>query len=25
VNLPGDQTFSSGGRYTGTLNLGATW
>jgi hypothetical protein len=25
IDLPGDQTFSSGGRYTGTLNLGATW
>jgi hypothetical protein len=25
VNLPGNETFSSGGRYTGTLNIGATW
>lgn len=25
VDLPGDETFSKGGRYTGTLNLGATW
>lgn len=25
IDLPGDQTFSSGGRYTGTLNIGATW
>src|SRR5690349_1518299 len=25
INLPGEATFSSGGRYTGTLNFGATW
>jgi hypothetical protein len=25
VDLPGDETFSAGGRYTGTLNIGATW
>lgn len=25
INLPGSETFSSGGRYTGTLNIGATW
>ncbi|QRK11710.1 outer membrane beta-barrel protein [Archangium violaceum] len=25
VDLPGDETFSAGGSYTGTLNLGATW
>lgn len=25
IDLPGDETFSAGGRYTGTLNIGATW
>jgi hypothetical protein len=25
VNLPGDEVFSKGGSYAGTLNLGATW
>jgi len=25
VNLPGDETFSAGGSYSGTLKLGATW
>jgi Outer membrane protein beta-barrel domain len=25
INLPGDETFTGGGRYTGTLNFGATW
>jgi hypothetical protein len=25
VNLPGDETFSAGGSYAGTLKIGATW
>lgn len=25
IDLPGDTTFSEGGRYSGTLNIGATW
>ena len=25
INLPGDETFSEGGSYMGTLNFGATW
>lgn len=25
IDLPGNETFSSGGSYTGTINLGATW